>query len=196
MNILLLVGDNEVQYSSIRNFLVSRGHAVKIESGFVDADYIFTFEYDFLISYGYRHKITREVLDMFFQWARINLHISLLPWCGGADPNLWSWLEDTPKGVTIHCLNEGIDTGDILLQVEKSFPDRLHQTLATSYSELHRTLLVLFKQNWKELQNGSIIPRKQEGIGTFHRSADKEPYLHLLTKGWDTPVSVLEGICK
>ena len=42
--------------------------------------------------------------------------MSYLPWNRGADPNFWSILEDTPKGVTIHIMDESIDTGDILYQ--------------------------------------------------------------------------------
>ena len=70
---------------------------------------------DFIISYGYRHILKKDILDKFPNMA-INLHISLLPWNRGADPNLWSFLEDSPKGVTIHYLDYGIDTGDILAQ--------------------------------------------------------------------------------
>jgi len=33
-----------------------------------------------------------------------------------ADPNVWSFIEKTPKGVSIHYLDAGIDTGDIIAQ--------------------------------------------------------------------------------
>src|SRR4051812_8248946 len=62
---------------------------------------------DFLVSFGYRYKVTPDVLAR-FGWRAINLHISLLPWNQGADPNLWSFLENTPKGVTIHAMTERI----------------------------------------------------------------------------------------
>ena len=48
-------------------------------------------------------------------YRAINLHISYLPWNRGADPNLWSAV-GMPKGVTIHYINDGFDTGDILFQ--------------------------------------------------------------------------------
>ncbi|MCL0081308.1 hypothetical protein M1N64_03665 [Peptococcaceae bacterium] len=47
-----------------------------------------------------------------FQGRAINLHISFLPWNRGADPNFWSFIENAPVGVSIHYLDEGIDTGD------------------------------------------------------------------------------------
>lgn len=73
--------------------------------------------YSFLVSYGYRHILRKDILDI-FPGRAINLHISLLPWNRGADPNFWSFVEDTPKGVTIHYLDEGVDTGDIIAQQE------------------------------------------------------------------------------
>ncbi|HUX61123.1 MAG TPA: formyltransferase family protein, partial [Ignavibacteriaceae bacterium] len=59
---------------------------------------------DFIVSYGYRNIIGKPVLDK-FQGRAINLHISYLPWNRGADPNLWSFFDNTPKGVTIHFLD-------------------------------------------------------------------------------------------
>jgi len=71
----------------------------------------------FVVSYGYRYIITKDILDEFPDRA-INLHIAYLPWNRGADPNFWSFVYGTPKGVTIHYLNEGVDTGDIIVQQE------------------------------------------------------------------------------
>ena len=193
MKILLFVGDNAEQYVSIRDFLIGRGNTVKVESGIVDADYLFALgPYDFLISYGYRHIIKKDVIDCFERLRRINLHISYLPWNRSASLNLFSWLDGTPKGVTIHCLDKGINTGDILLQEEVRFDAQL-ETLTTSYEYLHATIRKLFMDNWVGLGKLRFRPRKQVGRGSCHRSADKEPYMHLLIDGWDTPVSVLEN---
>jgi len=63
--------------------------------------------YSFLVSYGYRHILRKDILDV-FPGRAINLHISYLPWNRGADPNFWSFIEDTPKGVTIHYLPESV----------------------------------------------------------------------------------------
>ena len=51
---------------------------------------------DYLISYSYRYILPGVVLN-YFNGKAINLHISLLPWNRGADPNIWSFLEDTPN---------------------------------------------------------------------------------------------------
>ena len=51
----------------------------------------------------------------------INLHISYLPYNKGAHPNFWSWVKNTPKGVSIHLISEKIDAGDIIFQKKLIF---------------------------------------------------------------------------
>lgn len=145
--------------------------------------------YTFLISYGYRHILHKGILDIFPSKA-INLHISYLPWNRSADPNFWSFVEDTPKGVTIHYLDEGVDTGDIIVQKEIEF-DSERETLATSYEKLQAAIQDLFKQNWPNIKSGKCQRQKQVGKGSTHKLKDKEGLSHLLTDGWNTPVSAL-----
>jgi hypothetical protein len=142
-----------------------------------------------LVSYGYRHIIRQDVLDLLDQQA-INLHISLLPWNRGADPNLWSFLDDTPKGVSIHLIDSGIDTGDIIAQREvANAPD---DTLKTSYDRLCIEVEELFKSVWGEIRVGKCRTIRQSGEGSLHRKRDLELVKTLFEqKGWDTPVADL-----
>lgn len=145
---------------------------------------------EFLVSYGYRHILKAEMLALFPRRA-VNLHISLLPWNRGADPNLWSFLEDTPKGVTIHHLAPGIDTGEVLAQREIGF--RPDDTLRTSYERLSRAIEELFRQAWPAMRTCELSSTPQAPGGSYHRLKDREPYESLLTHGWDTPVRPLIG---
>lgn len=144
----------------------------------------------FLVSYGYRYILRKEILDKFPQRA-INLHVSLLPWNRGADPNLWSFLEDTPKGVTIHLLAPGIDTGDILAHQEVCMGTE--DTLRTSYDKLSHAMVSLFMESWPKIRTGRITAVPQPPGGSYHRLRDKGHYEHLLVQGWDTPVTNLAG---
>ena len=145
---------------------------------------------DWLVSYGYRYIIKPEVLDL-LPGRAINLHISYLPFNRGADPNLWSFLEDSPKGVTVHQIDQGLDTGDILAQEPVVMESQ--DTLSSSYDRLSMAMLNLFRRVWPEIRTGKLVGRKQLDGGSAHCAKDKTTYEHLLVTGWDTPVKELMG---
>ncbi len=147
--------------------------------------------FNFLISYGYRYILKKGILDLFPNRA-INMHISFLPYNRGADPNFWSFIEGTPKGVSIHYLDEGVDTGDIIIQKEVSFDSLDTETLASSYHKLQVEIQNLFFKHWASIKSLKCDRIPQVGSGTIHRARDKEHLLYLLEKdGWNTKLSVL-----
>lgn len=144
------------------------------------------------VSYGYRHIVPKQVINA-LNGNILNLHISLLPWNRGADPNLWSFLEDTPKGVSVHFIDAGIDTGDLVCQSEVLFEESGH-TLRTTYQILSEEIENLFADTWPKVIAGSTRRWAQAPGGSFHYLKDKEKFNHLLEKcGWDTPVETLVG---
>ena len=145
---------------------------------------------DWIVSYGYKFILKDDLLEK-FHGRVVNLHISYLPFNRGADPNLWSFLEDTPKGVTIHQIDPGIDTGQILAQQAVVMDKK--DTLASSYQRLGRSIESLFAETWPQLLAGRIRPTPQPDGGTSHRLKDKKRFESFLTHGWDTPVSELIG---
>jgi len=145
----------------------------------------------FIVSHGYRHIINHQVLNI-IKDRIINLHISYLPWNRGADPNLWSFLENTPKGVSIHYIDEGIDTGDIIVQKKLVFNEE-KETLLSTYQKLQDEIIHLFKTNWPLIKNNNCRRMKQPVGGSFHKSSDRKKFEHLLIKGWDTTVIGLRG---
>jgi methionyl-tRNA formyltransferase len=151
--------------------------------------YFFSGGYEFLISYGYGHRIREDILDRYRRRA-VNLHISYLPWNRGREPNIWSFVEGTPKGVTIHYLDKGWDTGDILFQKEIFFWD--DETLATTYDRLQEEVQGLFKQKWHLIRTGTLGGTKQQG-GSFHTKKERVEKL-ILKDGWDTKVGELYGL--
>lgn len=103
----------------------------------------------------------------------LNLHISLLPWNRGASPNLWSFIDDTPKGVTIHQISSGLDEGDIFCQNELFF-DHEKETFQTTYQKLIEEVTSLFQQNWADIYSGNFRFKtiKQSGCGSSHTVSD------------------------
>lgn len=146
-----------------------------------------------IISYNYKYIIKKDIID-YMKKRIINLHISLLPWNRGASPNLWSFLEDTPKGVTIHLIDQGLDTGDILFQKEVIFNEG-KETLKSSYDKLHNEIVRLFKKNWEYIKNGRIVPKPQKGVGTKHFVKDFKNIESLITS-WDINVLKLKNLYK
>ena len=172
-------------------FLEKNGHHIYQTEDKVSLAIIINKDIDYIISYGYRHIITKEVLKI-MRNKIINLHISYLPWNRGADPNLWSFVENTPKGVTIHYIDEGIDTGDIIVQKKVSFSDI--ETLETSYKKLHKEMIQLFIDNWDIIKSEDFVRKRQSINGSYHNAKDKTKLSHLLKNGWETPVSNLKNI--
>jgi len=185
--VILFLGPME---SPLFERLKSNGESVIQTSDKITPEFITSNKISFLVSYGYRHILRKNVLELLPNRA-VNLHISFLPWNKGADPNFWSFVEDTPKGCTIHYLDEGVDTGDIIAQKEIEF-DSDRETLATSYEKLQAAMQDLFKQTWRSIKSAGNARQKQVSKGSTHKVKDKEGLSHLLTDGWNTPVSVLE----
>lgn len=172
-----------------RPHLIDFIKVIHIESSLSERPEILNYT-DFILSYGYRHIIKKEIVARFPKKI-INLHLSYLPWNRGTDPNLWSFLENTPKGVTIHFIDEGLDTGEILAQERVTFDTK--ETLLTSYEYLTKRIEKLFCRIWPDVRNGTIKSYPQPPGGSFHRSKDRAKYEYLLIKGWDTSVSELSG---
>ena len=166
MNVLFLGYMN----SPLIDFLIESDNVLSTDEK-IDSDLIIDAEIDFIVSYGYRWLIKKEVLDLV---NAINLHISYLPYNRGADPNFWSVIDDTPKGVTIHQVDEFFDTGDILLQELVDITEK--DTLRTSYDKLQKAVQKLFKENWGSIKNRTCKGTSQVGKGSYHRSMDKEKY--------------------
>lgn len=184
MNILLLGEKSNLIYDKI----ISLGHNAYIICDKITID--IAEQYDFIISFGYRHIIKEDIIDKFINKI-INLHISYLPYNKGADPNLWSYLENTPKGVTIHYIDKGLDTGDILVQ--KLVQDNIEtDTLKTSFDRLINEIVVLFNENIDDILKGNIKSKKQQGNGSLHYLKDKEKFIGLIAeKGYNTLVKDL-----
>lgn len=151
----------------------------------LDVDYVREQRFDWLVSFGYRHIVRPPVIALFTEARRVNLHISLLPYNRGADPNLWSILDYTPSGVTIHVLDEGLDTGKIVAQRALNFDDEV-ETLASSYAKLQAAMVALFKETWPAMA-ALVMTEQDSGRATLHRVADKKAFFDYVTpQGWDT----------
>jgi methionyl-tRNA formyltransferase len=125
---------------------------------------------DAIIVVGYGRIIPPWMLTL-PPYGNINVHASLLPKYRGAAPIQWAIANgEKVTGVTTMHLNEGLDTGDILLQKEMAVqPDDTAVTFAPRLAELGADLLV---ETLRGLEEKSITPIPQN-----HSQATLAPIL-------------------
>lgn len=124
------------------------------------------------ISVLFGYVLGSTTLDLFPRGC-LNLHPALLPYNRGHAPNVWSIVEHTPSGVTLHFMDRAVDTGDIVAQREVVVrPDDTGETL---YRRLETEGLALFEDMWESIMSGNL-PRAPQpaSAGTSHRTGDVE----------------------
>ena len=104
-----------------------------------------------------------------------------MPWNKGAHPNFWSFYDNTPSGVTIHLIDAGIDTGDVLYQKKVNFHSN-ENTFAKTYKRLINEIENLFIENLENIIEKKYIGKRQTEKGSYHNLAD----LPKSFKGWES----------
>lgn len=189
---ILFLGSHEGS-SPLLSYLMEQEKDVVNESQKVDLKTVTEIKPDFIISYNYRHIISKAIIER-YKDNIINLHISLLPWNRGAHPNFWSFWDDTPKGITIHYIDEGIDTGDIIVQKDLIFNDV--ETLKSTYDRLQDEIQKLFIENWSAIKNRQNQRTPQRTPGSFHLSKDINKFWSKIEAngGWNISIYELKRL--
>lgn len=175
---LLFLGYDETQ-TRLPNILADRNCEVWQTSEKMNS----LSSYDLIISFGYRHILHQKLIAE-AKNPIINLHMSYLPWNRGAHPNFWSFFEGTPSGVSIHFIDEGIDTGPILYQKLVQFNES-EKTFSQTYQRLFFEMENLFIENLDQIVAMEFKPIAQPEKGSFHRTSD----LPKEFSGWDSEIS-------
>lgn len=138
---------------------------------------------DVIIVVGYGRIIPLWMLQL-PRYGNINVHASLLPQYRGAAPVQWAIAQgETVSGVTTMLLNEGLDTGDILLQKEMAI--RLEDTAVTYAPRLAEMGADLIVETLSGLEDKTVSPvpqdhskatlapilKKEDGLVDFTRTA-------------------------
>ena len=120
------------------------------------------------VSALFGHLIPAEVVK-FFGSNLVNLHPSLLPIGRGADPIAWAIIEQKKQGVTIHVVEEGLDSGPVICQSEipSDFGMNAGEIYELAMHELERLFIGLLA-NWPKRVN----PEKQVGEPTLHQARE------------------------
>jgi methionyl-tRNA formyltransferase len=127
---------------------------------------------DIGVSILFDYILKPEFLEL-FPLGVANLHPAYLPYNRGQYPNVWSIIEGTPAGATLHYIDPGVDTGDIIARLRVSVEPI--DTGETLYRKLEQACVDLFKETWPAIRSGQA-PRlsQSRGEGTCHRTRDVE----------------------
>ena len=96
----------------------------------------------------------------------INIHPSLLPYYRGPVPTAWAIINNEKEfGITIHQVDSGIDTGDILVQEKYDIHD--DETGHDLYLRAMEKGAELLINNFDRIMNEEIKPKKQPSGGSY-----------------------------
>lgn len=131
---------------------------------------------DLIISAYYR-KIFPKNLIKIPKLGIVNIHPSSLPDYRGPVPTAWAMLKgEKVFGVTIHQIDEGIDTGDILVQSLHDIDEE-----ETGYDLYLKAMSIgskLFIDNFENIINNKILPKKQRPGGSYFGKLDSKVFIN------------------
>ena len=114
---------------------------------------------DVIVVVAFGQIIPLSILKM-PKFGCVNIHGSLLPKYRGAAPIQWAVLDgEKETGITTILMDEGIDTGDILLK--KTIKIDTDETSGSLFDKLMALGAETILETLEELENGNLTPIKQ-----------------------------------
>jgi methionyl-tRNA formyltransferase len=128
------------------------------EGSFIEAIRALTPDLFVVAAFG---QILPKALLEIPKFGAVNVHGSLLPQYRGAAPIAWAILKGEKKtGITTMLMDEGMDTGDILMQAELPIEkEDTGETLQEKLSSLGRQVLT---ETIEKMKAGSLSPEPQD----------------------------------
>lgn len=149
------------------------------------------YQADVMVVVAFGQILPKEILEM-TPYGCINVHASLLPKYRGAAPIQWSILcGEQVTGVTTMQMDEGLDTGDMLLKTEVEIAS--DETGESLHDKLSAAGAALCVETLKELQAGTLQPEKQgESPTQYAKMLDKK----MGNIDWSRPAVEIERLVR
>lgn len=131
------------------------------------------YEADIMVVVAFGQILPKEILEM-TPYGCVNVHASLLPKYRGAAPIQWAIIDgEEVTGVTTMQMNEGLDTGDMLLKVE--IPVEADETGGSLFDKLADAGAKLCVETLVGLEAKTITPEPQgEALTSYAKMMTKE----------------------
>ena len=142
-----------------------------------------TYEPDVICVACFSLRIPRAILDL-PRLGCLNVHPSLLPDNRGPVPLFWAFRNDyDTTGVTIHYMEEIMDTGAILAQEPVAMPDGI------TYAQLEalcatRGGSLLTETMWKLYHGQAVVTPQDEARASYHSFPTAKDFV-VPVRGWD-----------
>lgn len=162
-------------------------------------------EPEIIVVVAYGKILPKEIID-YPKYGCVNVHASLLPKYRGAAPIQWSIINgEKTTGVTTMYMNEGLDTGDMLLKSSTIIND--DETSGDLHDRLSFIGADLILKTLNEISKGTIKRKKQnDDEASYSTMLDKSLCnidwnkaainIHNLVRGlnpWPTASTILNG---
>ena len=179
---------------SIRKKLCEQGFEVIVSPDPYDADSVDEFSPDIILSSGYDRLLRPKTIQKYSQRI-INLHAAYLPWARGIGTTLLATILRYPYGVSVHFINEGLDTGNLIAR--KIVQTEQDDTLRTFYSKLLSATEDLFFESFPKIVSGQTNGVSQEELGEINTNRSRlqfESVMDICPNGYDTLIADLEKL--
>lgn len=165
-----LIASPVKQYAEDRGMKIYQPKKVKGNTEFIEE--LKRQNPDVICVVAYGKILPKEVLEI-PKYGCINVHGSLLPKYRGAAPIQWSILNgDKTAGVTTIYMDEGMDSGDMILKKEVEIGE--NETTGELWDRLSKIGADLLVKTLKEIENGTAPREKQSNEFTMAPMLSKD----------------------
>lgn len=150
-----------------------------------------SYEADVIVVIAFGQILPKSILEL-IPYGCINVHASLLPKYRGAAPIQWAVIDgEKVSGVTTMQMDEGLDTGDMILKKEVILDEK--ETGGSLHDKLAEAGAALCVETLKRLEEGTAPAEKQGETTT--------DYAKMLTKqmgeiDWKQPAEKIERLIR
>ena len=125
-------------------------------------DKIASYNCDLFVSMSFNQIFKKKIINI-PRMKTINCHAGKLPYYRGRNVLNWALINDEKEfGITVHYMDEGIDTGDIILQ--KTFPITDMDDYSTLLKRAYHECASLLFESIKRIKNGAVNRKVQKSI--------------------------------
>jgi methionyl-tRNA formyltransferase len=154
-------GVTNVLYADIASFAEDRGLPCRTIGRSMNdpvlIETVTSWKPDAFLVAGWYHMVPRVWRELAPAYG---LHASLLPDYSGGAPLVWAMINgESRTGITLYQMDDGVDTGPIVGQVEEVIEDR--DTIATLYARIEERGLYLLREALPRLATGTAVLHAQ-----------------------------------